>query len=411
MKKILALLLAVLMIVGLTACGGASDDPKDEVKEYTIKVWTPAEDQAEGNNWLVKMEEKFAAAHPEWKINWTNESLSEGDAAGTVTADITASADIYMFANDQLGNLITAGGLTKLGGKFETQVKTDNTDFMINTVTHTDGGVYGFPVTSNTWFMYYNKDVFSEEDVKSLDTMLTKGKVALPMTVSWYSGCFFLGCGGTVFGTAGNDAAAGIQFGEANGGYIAAHKMVELINHSNVIAAGGEVGKLIDGEVAASFSGSWDYTSAKNALGDKLGVTVLPKFTAEGKEYQMKALSGSKCVGVNPNSGSVEGKQLVCTEFAAFLASEEAQMERYNMRNVVPAAKNLQANDTIKNDPVAQAEIATINNASVVQSALPEMANYWDPLNTYANQIVSGEIHDGNCEEYVDTMMTQMNKK
>lgn len=404
MKKILALLLAVLMIVGMAACTGSETD----VEEYTIKVWTPAEDQAEGNNWLVKMEEKFAAAHPEWKINWVNESLSEGDAAGTVTGDITASADVYMFANDQLGNLITAGGLTKLGGKFETQVKNDNTEFMINTVTHTDGGIYGFPVTSNTWFMYYNKEVFSADEVKSLDTMIAEAKVALPLPTGWYAGCFFLGCGGTVFGAAGNDAAAGIAFGQANGGYIAAAKMVELINHANVLESAG-VGKLIDGEVAAAFSGSWDYAGAKEALGDKLGVTVLPKFTAEGKEYQMTALSGSKCVGVNPNSGAEEGKQLVATEFAAFLASADAQLERYNMRNVVPAAKSLQETDTIKNDPVAQAEIATINNASAVQSALPEMANYWSPVETFANQIINGEILAHNYAEYVDEMMAQLN--
>ena len=49
-----------------------------------------------------------------------------------------------------------------------------------------DGGIYGVPFTTNTWFMYYNKKTFTEDDVKSLDTMLEKGKVSFPLSNSWY---------------------------------------------------------------------------------------------------------------------------------------------------------------------------------------------------------------------------------
>ena len=53
-----------------------------------------------------------------------------------------------------------------------------------------DGNLYGVPfTTTNTWFMYYDKSVFSEEDIKNLDTMLEKGVVSFPFTNSWYSAC------------------------------------------------------------------------------------------------------------------------------------------------------------------------------------------------------------------------------
>ena len=77
MKKILALLLAAIMVLSLAACAGTNnpsttggnkpadskpaDSDKDTVTEITLKVWSPAEDQVEGG-WLVKMEEQFAAA-------------------------------------------------------------------------------------------------------------------------------------------------------------------------------------------------------------------------------------------------------------------------------------------------------------------------------------------------------------
>ena len=378
------------------------------VKEYTISVWAPSSSQEEGNDWLTAMEERFAAAHPEYDITWENGSMDEGSAGSMVIYDVTASADVFMFANDQLGALINYGGLTRLGGTFEAQIRSDNTEFMVNSVTHTDGGIYAFPVTTNTWFMYYNKDVFSEEDVRSLDTMLEKGRVHLPMTPGWNAGCFFLGCGGTIFGENGLDASAGIQFG-GEAGYTAARKMIELVGHGNVTVGGMDANKLMDGTADAVFSGSWDYSTLKGALGDKLGVAMLPTFTADGQEYQMTAMSGTKCIGVNPNSGTVEGKQRVCVEFAAFLASEEAQLQRYLMCGVIPAHASLRWNEAVASDPVAVAELDTCNYASVLQSALPEMSNYWTPVETFSKNVVSGDINLYNYEIAVDQMMDQLN--
>ncbi len=429
MKKILALLLAVLMIVGLAACGGGKTDPttganptngdsKDPttnndpatVTEFTIKVWAPTEDLQEGNSWIEAVEKKFEEAHPEYKITWENAVMDEGSAAGAVTTDVSASADVYMFANDQLGGLITAGGLSQLGGSFEAQVKNDNPEFHINTVTHTDGGIYAFPLTNNTWFTYYNKDVFSADDVKSLDTMLSKGKVCVPLMNSWTSGCFFLGTGCTVFGATGNDASAGIDFGGQKA-YTAAKKMIEIAGNANCVAGAMEAGKLIDGEVAAMFSGSWSRAELENALGDKLGVAALPTFEADGNTYNMTALAGSKAVGVNPNSGSVKGKQKACTQFAAFMASEEMQLLRYEMRGVIPCHKNLANNDKIKNDPVAVAELETINKFAVVQSALPEMSKYWSPVETFGKGCVNGDVNMNNYQDQVDLMNEQLNQK
>ena len=429
MKKIIALLLACVMVLGLfaactpapadntatnpTAGGNTPAGPTaDAPLELTIRVWTPAEDQAEGNNWLDKMEKKFEAAHPEYKITWVNESCSEGDAANNITTDVTDAADVYMFANDQLGRLITAGGLSKLGGAFADQVNNDNTEFYINTVTHTDGAVYAFPVTNNVWFTYYDKTVYTEEDVKSLDTMLEKGIVCLPVNDAWNAGFVFLGCGGTVFGPAGNDAAAGINFGGENG-YMAAEKMVsysKLVQDGKAIAGGMDAGKLISGEADVIFSGSWSYAELSAALGENLGVAQLPYFNINGTDYPMTALGGTKCVGVNPStSGAVAGKQRACTEFAAFLASEEGQLERYTMRNVIPSHKALAENEAVKSNPVAVAEIATMNNNAVVQSALTEMGNYWDPVATFSKSVYNGDINETNFKESVDQLMVQLN--
>ncbi len=115
-----------------------------------------------------------------------------------------------MFANDQLEPLVKANAIAKLGGEAADYVKTSNSEAMAATVTY-DGDIYAVPYTSNTWFMYYDKRVFSEDDVKSLDTMLTKGKVSFPFDNGWYLNAFYAANGCTIFGD-GTDKAAGYDF-------------------------------------------------------------------------------------------------------------------------------------------------------------------------------------------------------
>ena len=212
MKKIIALLLAMVMAFGLVACGGSTtEETKAAAAEttaaateaapeaITLKVWSPSEDQADENSFLQTACAKFAEAHPEWNITWTFEVCAEGDAGTMVTKDPAAAADVYAFANDQLGTLIQANAIAKLGGDALAQVQADNSETMVKSVTSGDG-VYGVPFTGNTWFMYYDASFYTEEDIKSLDAMMAKGTVAFPVTNTWYLPAFYYAVGGTMYG-------------------------------------------------------------------------------------------------------------------------------------------------------------------------------------------------------------------
>ncbi|MBQ5755399.1 MAG: extracellular solute-binding protein [Oscillospiraceae bacterium] len=417
MKKIIALLLALIMVFGLVACGSpaaneskAPADPSKapettEPEAITLKVWTPQEDQVAGG-WWDTVKAGFEAAHPEYKITWEMGVCGEGDAGNTVKNDPSAAADVYMFANDQLGTLIQSNALAKLGGDFLAQVQNDVSATYLSSVTHTDGSVYGFPMTCNTWFMYYNKDVFTEEDVKSLDAMLEKGVVAFPMTTGWYTGSFFMANGGTLFGEQGVDGAAGIQFG-GEAGEAAAAYMVELAanpNFKNDADGLGNAG-LKDGTVGAYFSGSWEYTGLYEALGDKLGAVSLPTANIGGEAKSMKSFGGSKAVGVNPNAAN----QKAAMELAAFLASAESQLVRFELRGITPAATTLADSDAVKASIVALAENATMANTSVAQPSIPEMGNYWTPIQTFGEAIIAGSVNADNVAEQVEAMMGSLN--
>lgn len=164
----------------LAACGGSGDGDKKAssgTEAVTLSVWAPQEDQAKDTNWLGKVEENFAKAHPEYNITWKNDVVSEGDASKQVSTDPSAAADVYMFASDQLGVLMDAKAIGQLGTDAEKQVKEQNGDLEVNSVTGTDGKLYGVPYTDNTWFMYYNKSKITEDEAKDFDTILSKAKV------------------------------------------------------------------------------------------------------------------------------------------------------------------------------------------------------------------------------------------
>ena len=403
MKKILALVLAVLMVLSMVACAKTEETGK-AAGDITVKVWADNKDL----EWITKMQENFVKDSKYANIKFENVAMGEGEAKAAVVQDVTAAADVFMFANDQIGELVQAQGLTKLVGDYQKALLDNNTQFMVDTVTF-NGNYYAFPLTNNTYYLYYNKDVFTADDVKSLDAMVAKDKVHLPWSNAWTAPTLFLAVGGNIFGANGQDLSAGITFG-GDAGLKAAKKMAELAHNENVIMGDLDIAKMINGEAHATISGSWVRDDLEDKFGDKLGVVMLPKINIDGTEYQMKALSGSKCVGVNPNTAKVEGKQAAATAFAAYLASEEAQLARFEMRGMIPAHKNLANNEKVLADQVAKAEIENINNAGAIQPLLPEMGtHFWNPLTTFAGKVATKQCDVTTVELIFNEMVAAMN--
>ena len=386
---------------------GEDEESNNEVKTVVLTVWTSEEKRGE-NSWLMNRLNAFQELHPRYQILWNTETVADGDAANQLSQNPDTAADVYLFANDQLEILREYGALTPLDGNYLDQVMNDNTPFYVDTVTAADGRVYGFPVSGNNWFMYYNKDVYTEEDVKSLDSMLKKGVVAMAANNSWYNQSFFTANGCTLFGDHGYDASAGIQFGGQKG-YDAAKAMIGYFNHKNFDAdlESNGVSGLIDGSIHAIFSGWWDYEYLKEAMGDSLGCAVLPYITVADCQVQMKAFGGSKVLGVNPNSSHGE----LAMELAAFLASEESQLLRFEMSGVVPSHKNLAVNEKVLADDLAAVQIAVMNSCVVVQPVLHQMSMFWVPMSDFGKMIAEGDVTVNNYKEQVDALNTLINEQ
>lgn len=426
-KKVLSLFLAAAMVTSLAACGKKAEEPKKEAektsassekqeektetpaetKDVKMVVWSPQEDQADAN-WLGKMCDAFNAEHPEWNITFEYGVCSEGDAKTKVAQDPTAAADVYMYANDHVGDLVAANAISEFGGKVLEEIKAANSQTMLDSVTYKDA-VYGVPFTANTWFMYYDKRVFTEDDVKSLETMLSKGKVSFPVANGWYLGSFYVANGNTFYGGH-NHEEDGIDFAGDKATAVTKY-LVDLVKNPNFVndADGSGIAGLAEGTVNAVFSGTWDYQNVADKLGaENVGAAQLPTIMIDGKEGQLKSFAGSKAIAVNPNTKDPQ----VAVALAAYLGSAKAQKEHYTMRKIIPSHVELLSDADIQADVIANAQANTVANTSIMQPFVPAMgANYWGNAENMGKAILNGEVTADNAAEKTEAFNNSLNGK
>ena len=144
-KKVLAAMLVAAMTATMFAGCGSKDEgttgtqaanngstsESAEPVDVKLTVMGPSEDQDDAQGaWLKTECEAFNEEHPEWNITFDYVTCSESDAKDTVLQDPASAADVYMFANDQIADLVDAGALTKLGGDAAEYVKSSNSEAM-----------------------------------------------------------------------------------------------------------------------------------------------------------------------------------------------------------------------------------------------------------------------------------------
>ncbi len=393
---------AVLAVTGLAGCSKGAGEDKESVR---LMVWSPSEDQSkDSGEWLQNTCEDFAKLHPEWDITFVYGVADEATAATQVAQDPEASADVFMYANDTLTVMTDASALAKFGGKYREEIEATNSDEVLSSLIKEDN-LYGVPFTTNTWFMYYDKSVFSEEDIKNLDTMMEKGTVAFPFTNSWYLPAFYIGNGCTLFGD-GTQEDKGVDFGGENAVEVTEY-LVDLAANPNfkIDADGSGLAGLRDGSISAIFSGSWDANAVRETLGENVGVAVLPMYTLNGEEKQMMSYAGSKAIGVNPYSKNM----VPAVELAVYLGSAEAQLSHYKLRNVIPCNTELLEDAEISEDPLVMAQNDTFNYTSILQPFVAKMNNCWVPVENMGKGIRNKSVTHENAKEQTEAMNEAMN--
>ena len=174
MKKLFVFLMIAFVGVVLVAC---DNTPKDEGKTIYLNYAGTASDK--GFNEGLFEDFKAARKAAGDKNTYVIEYLEIGpDVVDSTVLDWTApnAPDVYEAASDKIGILYQKGALAKLGGKYAEFIENYMAGFGATLVTM-NGSYYAYPYTGdNTYYLQYDKSVFGEEDVKSIEALLDKAE-------------------------------------------------------------------------------------------------------------------------------------------------------------------------------------------------------------------------------------------
>lgn len=203
MKKVLAFLLAMSMVVSLTACG-SSTEPAAETTETTktteAETKTPEKTEqteisfitwrAEDSDVFKEMVANFEAQNPDIKVNLEITSTDETEYYTVLKSRLISGegADVMnVHPGAHLMELCDAGYILEL----DDTGLADNLEPSLLEAGMLDGKLYGLLVTYNTFAIYYNKAIFEElgidpltKDYETLLAAATKSREAGYMPVA-----------------------------------------------------------------------------------------------------------------------------------------------------------------------------------------------------------------------------------
>jgi arabinogalactan oligomer/maltooligosaccharide transport system substrate-binding protein len=346
--------------------------------------------------------EAFAAAHPEASYQFDYGVVSEADARSRYSEDPEAAADVFMFPNDQLRELAQTSALYKVT-RNKDDITARNMPGSIDAATYQDA-LYAYPMTAdNGYFMYYDKSVFSEDDVKSLDQMLKvaneKGKkVYMDVSNGWYIASFFLGAGCNL-----TLDEAGLQvcdFNNADG--LAAAEAIKAFTADPAFTTGDDTTLTgsIGGSLAAGVSGAWLSADVEAKLGENYAAVKLPTFTKGGAQVQMASFGGYKLIGVN----SLTKSPVAAMDLADWLTNKENQLKRFAARSYGPS--NTEASES----PEVAENIALSALGAQNAFALPQndvLGAYWNPAEAFGLAMEQRDYSKA-LQEMLDNMVAQI---
>lgn len=333
---------------------GFEDTGVEDAGSYDIKIWCDERIsdlmQTQIGNFQTHFGDKY-------NLNIKIDEVSEGSAASSMLEDVDSGADIYVFAQDQLSRLKTAGSLAAITGNIHDAVVKDTEEDGIKAAT-LNNKLYAYPFTSdNGYFLYYDKRVVPESDVGDIEKIVADCK-ANNKTINYkifsdgfYAASYFMatGCTSTWEMNGANKFSSYNDTYNSENGVIAC-EAIKFLKANNIFGSSDDPSKLgRDKGLGACVSGIWNYQYAYDAIGENLGCAPMPSYTVNGTKYHISSFAGYKLMGVKPQTDSK--KVSVCKRIARYLSCYTCQLERFNVANWGPANKKALSEPAVLNQP------------------------------------------------------------
>ncbi len=405
-KKKRIVLPALLLAVLLSGCQkdapvSSKEEQAPDTDTVNLTVWGAEEDEELLGQIFEGFEETYGG---QAEFNITYMPQSESHCTDALLADLENGADVFAFADDQLNTLVAAGALEPVANA--ESVKAANLPESVLAASVNDT-LYALPLTAdNGYFLYYNKQYFSEEDIASFDRMLeiaaaSDKKVSMEWSSGWYVYSLFGNTGLTV-GLADDGITNYCTWNSTDGnikGTDVAQAMVDMAAHPGFISTddAGFLEGVRNGTIIAGVNGVWNAVAVEEAWGGNYGASKLPSYSCGGQQVQMASFSGYKLIGVNAYSKHYEW----AAKLAEWISNEENQKLRFMVRGQGPSNINAAASAEVQNSPA----IAALLDQSEFSCLQRIGGNFWEPVATFTGNILEGNPSGTGLQEQLDTMV------
>lgn len=407
-----------ISLAGLVACGdkgntdnpgGGTENPGGETpagKTINLVMSGPGEREDLDKRLIEGFKEwRKAEGDPNtYNVEWV---LHGEDKVDSEITDWAQGPDVYAYASDKVQTLFSKGALAKLSGTYEDFVLENNNPVGIASATFNDG-IYAFPFSGdNTYYITYDKSVFTAEDVASVENIIAKCKetgtqFAYPLGTAFYGGAalFTFGADYTIsFTEDGQVRSLEADFNGENG-LQAAKGMLSIVN-SGVWMDQADV---IPGQNNCSVSvlGTWKIADAKAALGENYGIAPMPTITVDGETANLGAFCGGKLYGVNPQRSGTDTDRLNGAYLLGqYLSGAEASELRFDELGIGPSNSEVYNLDKVKNNE-NMVVLSQQTEFAHAQTAVP--GGFWTSPEVLVDGMQDGTVTEATLQEALDVL-------
>ncbi|MDR0732211.1 MAG: maltose ABC transporter substrate-binding protein [Treponema sp.] len=382
MFKNLFLLIFGSAILVFAGCNKHAVTISSDPVKVELTVWESANGPDE---FIRQAGDAYTNLYPHVTIKFVNVDLRDSVEQIALNGPANVGPDLFAAPHDRLGELVTNGHVLPTANA--DSIKDKLLDACLAAATY-NGVQYGYPVSAETYALFYNKALIQESEVpKTWTAMITyiknfkiQDKYAFLMDVgnAYYSIIFTTKGGNRLFGPDGTDtqntnlnskaSVAGMEFFQS----IRQVLSVPAANISTSLADG----IFQAGNAAMYISGPWNIRGFVNA-GLDIGIAPLPSLP--GENTPAASFSGTRLMFVSAYSNHPDE----ANNFGVFLVSPKMQQLRANITNTLPAI------DVPTGNPYAAGFVEQLKYAFPMPS-VPSMKKFWDAMNTASENIWNG---------------------
>lgn len=364
--------------------GSSSSPVGSSPRDITLTIGVPGIEEDFVNSVIDDFEKQYAGENDD--VNSITINVEKTDFNYSITTDVLAVESASLRA------LVDTDNLYPVPDNMGDEIKEN---FGVSTeYVNVEGTYYGYPYTVYpAQLLYYDKDTYTESEVKSLNNILEKGEVGCHNGI-YYNAVWWLTAGGELF-TNRNTSVCTFDSAEC----VEMMKFIQKNSSKICIYSIGDSGiaysLMKEGETSALIGATWYYDAVKEGLGDRLGVTTLPNVTVNNNTYRMKCFGGVNLYAVGASCSEPEA----AFALAKYLASEDIQLQRYKLLGVsgIPTIQKLKSNDTIKTDQFALVAMEQMNYTENLESSVIPI-NWWEDSEQLFLDIYNGTIPEENIQ-------------